>query len=105
MGYAGILALAAALKVTGGNDNPADIINAFQDLKYDGILGPTWMRAEENGVYAGFSFSHVVPDAKAESGYKVVESFDLRGMDYKWPVQDVLSWRKVRQEWFKSHKH
>lgn len=105
LGYAGITALAAALRVTGGSDKPRDIIKAFQDLRYKSILGPTWIRAKENGVYAGISFSHVVPDANAQHGYKVVESIDLRGMDYQWPVQDVLSWRKVRQEWFKKHAH
>ncbi len=91
--------------MTGGSDNPQDIINAFQDLKYNSILGPTWIRAKENGVYAGISFSHVVPDSSAKNGYKVIESVDIRGLDHQWPVEDVKNWRKTREKWFKTHKH
>jgi ABC-type branched-subunit amino acid transport system substrate-binding protein len=105
MGFVAIETYAAALKVTGGSDKPQDIMKALQDLKYDSIFGPTWIRAKENGIYSGYAFCHVVPDKSTEFGYRVVESLDLRGKDFLLPVEDLLSWRNEREEWFKSHAH
>lgn len=103
-GYHGIEAYAAALKVTRGSDKPEDIIKAFQDLKYNSIFGPTWMRAKENGVYAGYAVCHVVSDKTAKYGFKVVEALDCRGTDYLLPVDEALNWPNIRKEWFKTHK-
>lgn len=63
---------------------------ALEDLTVDSPLGKKWIRAGDHQAYLDMPFYQIVPDPKAELGWKVEGIRLISGKDFMVPVEEAL---------------